>query len=163
MPNDCPSEASKQSKDSPSTISNGENLLHILVEPHNYEVNGLTKRAFSRSELRKSQVSLSRKSYTTEEILKKEVINPLLKRDSKRKFIGLLQADCGEVRSLKTDDSTRKRAFCVIDDGLPSNIGHAHLGFSEIAKQRPKNQQTAYRANLILVFGSECPIREVYD
>jgi len=163
MSKDCPCESTKQSKSSPSKVSNSETLLYVLIEPHNYEENGISARAFSRSELAKSQVSVSRKNYTTPKILKEEVIDALLQKDQRRKFTGILQAKCLEVRKLKTDEPKNKRVFCVLDDGTPKNIGHAHVGFSEITKQQTKSYWTAYRENLILLFGKERSIDDVYN
>jgi hypothetical protein len=163
MSKDCPCEATKQSNHSPTKVANDEALLYALIEPHNYEQNDISARAFSRTELTECQVSVSRKKYTTKEILQKEVIEVLLQKDPRRKFIGVLQAGCGEVRSLKTHDPKNKRVFCVIDDGTPNNSGHVHIGFSEITKAQPKNHKTAHRANLISLFGNERSIRDVYN
>lgn len=159
----CPCEATKQSKHSPAKVASGEALLYFLIEPHNWEQNDISARAFSRTELTECQVSVSRKKYTPKEIFQKEVIDVLLERDSKRKAIGVLQAGCGEVRSLKTDEPKNKRVFCVIDDGTTKNTGHGHIGFSEITKHQPKNYKTAHRANLILLFGDKRSIDDVYS
>jgi len=163
MSKDCPCEATKQSKHSPAKVSNRETLLYVLIAPHNYEQNDISARAFSRSELTDSQVSVSRKKYTPKEVLQKEVIDILLQKDPRRKFMGVLRADCGKVRSLKTDEIQNRRVFCVIDDGTPKNTGHAHLGFSEVTKQLNKNHKTAYRANLIRIFGNERSMDDVYN
>ena len=163
MSKDCPCEVTKQSNYSPAKVANGETLLYALIEPHNYEQNNISARAFSRTELTECQVSVSRKKHTTKEILQKEVIDVLLQKDPRRKFIGVLQAGCGEVRSLKTHDPKNKRVFCVIDDGTLNNTGHAHMGFSEITKDQPKNLKTAHRANLILLFSDNRSLDDVYN
>jgi hypothetical protein len=163
MSKDCPCEANKQSKHSPSKVSNTETLLYVLIEAHNYAQNDITPIAFSRTELRESRVSVSRKKHATREILQQEVIDVLLEKDPRRQVIGILKADCGNVRALKTEEPRNKRSFCVVDDGTLQNIGHAHLGFSEITKQQPKNLQTANRRNLILLFGKQLSIDDVYN
>ena len=163
MSKDCPCEATKQSKHSPGKVSNSETLLYVLIEPHNYQQNDISARAFSRSELTDSQVSVGRKQHTPKEILQKEVIDVLLQKDPRRNAIGVLQADCREVRKLKTDEPKNKRVFCVIDDGTLKNPGHAHLGFSEVTKHHPKNHKTAHRANLIRLFGAKRSLDDVYN
>jgi len=162
MTKDCPAEASKQSEHSPSKVGNSETLLYVLIEPHNYEANGISARAFSRTELKNSQVSISRKNHIPRDILQKEVIDILLEKDQRRKFMGVLQAKCLKIRQLKTEEPKSRRAFCVIDDGTLKNVGHTHLGFSHTARQQTKSQWTAYRENLTLLFGEECSINEIY-
>lgn len=163
MSKDCPCEATKQSKHSPSKVSNTETLLFVLIEPHNYSQNDITPVAFSKTELKESRVSVSRKKHTTREVLQQEVIDVLLERDSRRQLVGILKADCGNVRNLKAEESKNRRACCVLDDGTLKNIGHAHLGFSEITKQQPKNLQAASRRNLILLFGKKLTIDDAYN
>ena len=153
MPTDCPLEAAKQSRHSPSKVSNTETLLFVLVEPHNFGENELSARAFSRKELTKGHVSVSRKEHTTRSTLEENVISVLLKNDVRREFKGVLKAKCQKVRDIKTDNPLKKRVFCVVDDGVPDNPGHAHIGFSEITKTDNGNEKTAYRENLILAFG----------
>jgi len=105
---------------------------------------------------------VSRKKHTPLQVLQEEVIDVLLEKDTRRKFRGVLQAKCHEVRKLKTEIPNNKRAFCVVDDGTPKNNGHAHLGFSHTAKQQTKSQWTAYRENLTLLFGEERSLNEIY-
>ncbi len=162
MSKDCPAEATKQSKHSPSRVSNKEALLFVLIEPYNYKNNGISTEAFSKTELRESRVSVSRKGHTTKEVLKKEVIDVLLKKDPRRHFIAVLQGNCGKVRELEPEEPKDKRAFCVMDDGTPENKGHAHIGFSETTRGQQKNLQAANRQNLIGVFEEEKSLDEVY-
>lgn len=153
MPTDCPLEAAKQSRHSPSKVSNTETLLFVLVEPHNFAENNLSARAFSRKELTKGHVSVSRKEHTTRPTLEENVISVLLKKDVRRVFKGVLKAKCQKVRDIKASHLSKKRVFCVVDEGVPDNPGHAHIGFSEITKMDNGNEKTAYRQNLILAFG----------
>ena len=162
MPTDCPSEDTKQSQFSPSRVSNKEILLYVLIEPHNYAQNGLIPRAFSRSELTSSDVSVSRRTHTSRTVLQNNVIDILLSKDQRRNFVGILKAKCGKLRALKTREHKNKRALCVVDDGTRENIGHAQLGFSETAKHQQKNFKTAYRANLISLFGDPYSIDDIY-
>ena len=154
MPTVCPLEAAKQSPHSPNKVSNADTLLFVLIEPHNFAENALISRAFSRTELTKGEVSVSRKEHTTRSTLEEKVVSVLLKKDVRREFKGVLKAKCQKVRDIKTSYPS-KRVFCVVDDGFEDNPGHAHIGFSEITKMGNGNEKTAYRANLILAFGEK--------
>lgn len=162
MSKDCPAEATKQSKHSPCKVSNNETLLFVLIEPYNYSQNDITAEAFSKTELRESRVSVTRKEHTPKEILQTEVVDVLIQKDPRRQLIGVLQANCKNVRDLEPEEPKNKRAFCVMDDGNPKNKGHAHIGFSETARVQPKNLQAANRQNLIQVFGKDYSLNEIY-
>lgn len=164
MSADCPCENKKQSKFSPDKVANNETLLFALVEPHNFEDNGIKKRAFSRSELKSKQVSVSRREYTDKTSFQSAVITPLTAKDGRR-FIGVLKATCQDVRLIRTKETPSQRAVCVVDNGLEHDEAHAHLGFSEIAASQDKNQQSAHRLNLLRVFDSEniLPLEAVFS
>jgi hypothetical protein len=79
------------------------------------------------------------------------VIDPQLIGNKERKFIGVIKANCQDIRSIRMSNENT-RAICVIDDGTENDSAHAHLSFSEKAKISPKNEQQAIRGNLVLTF-----------
>lgn len=150
MTSACPKEKKKQSKHSPSVVADSEELVFALLEPYNFQHSEILNKAFSRTELRETRVSVSRKDHTNRLCLQEEVIDALIKKDPKRKFVGTLTSLCKAVRNLKSEDN--KRAFCVIDDGTEENPGHAHIGF---AHEMRKSLQTQNRENLLNEFDSK--------
>lgn len=132
-----------------------EEILYILLDP-DYWTNGcLTKAAFSKSKLLEKRLSVARKSYSDEAEITRKVVQPHIRRRPERRLVGVLVAQCKQVRQILMEDSA-ERAVCVIDDGQRDYQAHAHLGFSD---HRPtywtKNRQQAVRASLVEVFSSQ--------
>jgi hypothetical protein len=150
MPN-CACEQQQQSPYSPSSVKDCEVLIYCLIQTDLYDPvrKKLKNMAFSKTKLRETKLSIVRRKFASEDILKEVVISPQLKNDPKREFCGVIIADCREIRCLS---NITTRDVCVVDDGMPNFQAHAHLGYSEAVSQQSKSTQVAVRANLIAIF-----------
>jgi|GEM_PF-2873798 len=142
---ECEREGSQQSEHSPGIVSDDETIVYALVEPLTSSV-----KAISKSGLKAGTVSVCRAGYTTGPDAKAKTVDILLAKDSSRTDDGFLHAPCAEIRAIPLG-SSNIGAFCVIDDGLPDHISHAHLGYSEPADVKLRNDREAARANLLAV------------
>lgn len=166
----CPKELTKQHDKSPGVVCNEENIALILIEPDQWHDNDFTNLAFSKTRLKKGQLSVCRVEHTTQCEVYYFVVNPQLKKNPGRKLIGAAATVCKDIRAIST--STGERAFCVIDDPIVCNdderhevgigvqcdcitkdyLGHAHMSFSQSLNP---NEVAAAQSNLKELFRSD--------
>jgi hypothetical protein len=161
MTADCPKELEQQSPHHCyGTVQDDEPIVYVLVEPDHYRDGDLQKNAFSHRSLKTGELSVCRARYSSRRELQHEVVDKLLQGEppqgGRRRFVGLFQAMCWEIRRISVEYPKQNRAICVIDDGQPSFQAHAHLSYSSFAREKnywEKNNRQAVRANLIEAFG----------
>jgi len=159
----CPKELTKQHDKSPGVVCNKEKIALILIAPDQWDDNDFTNLAFSKSRLKKGQLSVCRVEHTTQCEVYYFVVHPQLERNPERKLIGAATTACKGIRTIST--STGERVFCVIDDPIVSNdderheveiedhcncltkdyLGHAHMSFSQPLSA---NEMVAAQSNL---------------
>lgn len=143
---ECAKESSRQSEYSPDVVQDDEIIVYALVEPLTSSV-----KAISKSGLKEGTVSVCRAGYTTGPEAKAKTVDVLIGKNSTRTDEGFLLAQCGEIRDIRLGTSN-VGAFCVVDDGLPEHISHAHLGYSDPSDPKLRNDREAARANLLSLF-----------
>lgn len=163
----CKHELTQQKEHSPisecceAIVGDEEHLIFTLLDPlyWNSEEKTFSSAAFGKTKLKNGEVSVCRKEHSSEEEVQREIIDTLIDKDSARRFVGILLAQCGNVRSLlvdpSTDEAPSQKAYCVVDDGRETFRSHAHLGFSEVTTAKDfwnNNQRAATIGNLKKLF-----------
>lgn len=151
----CLKEQAKQSPYSPCPVTDDETIVYVLLDPTQWKDGQLTASAFSKSSLKKGDLSVCRARYSSANEAEQKIVMPQLQRHPDWMLVGALHATCRDIRAIQAVDPP-VRAFCVIDDGLPDYPAHAHLGFSEATTAKGfwgnRNVREAIRANLVDVF-----------
>lgn len=181
---ECPNELEKQHEKSPGVVENVELIALILLVPDQWDDSNFTNAAFSRSKLKRGQLSICRVDHTTLCEVKQFVVNPQLSKDPLRSLAGVACANCGDIRAIKTEAGSR--AFCIVDYPIIANtseaaqdtasksdsvcscitphyLGHAHLEFS---KEMTGNDNVAVLANIKMQFqksGCPLPLEDVFN
>ncbi|MDF3381956.1 MULTISPECIES: hypothetical protein [unclassified Sulfitobacter] len=147
----CKCEEHRQSAYSPCTVNASEEIVYCLIDPDLIDkgTGELKKKAFSKSVLSKTDLSVVRADYSSEAEIWDCVVTPQLKTNPARIFCGVLVAQASDIRGIA--DCTIQDV-CVADAGLKNFAAHAHLGFSSEVASSNKSVQVAVRANLIDVF-----------
>lgn len=120
---------------------------------------------FPAKRLRNGELSVSRQSLTSFEIVSSAVV--AVRSTTVGECVGGLKASVAEIRSATIDDQISHktdavRLYCVTDDPDLDNDypGHAVLGFSELTKPHgrgkfwERNKVAAVIGNLMLMFGA---------
>ncbi|SFQ13904.1 hypothetical protein [Tranquillimonas alkanivorans] len=149
----CECEKNQQSAHSPGLVLDEEEIIYCLIHPDLFDAASgeLKNKAFSKSILKKSELSVVRKPYSSEADTKANVVDPQVQRNPSRRFCGALTAPTKAIRALA---GSSPQDVCVADDGLPGFPAHAHLGFSEEVAAQSKSVLEAVRSNLIDVFNA---------
>ena len=165
MPDVCPKERTQQSIYSPSTVANDEPILKVILDPTHYENGRIKKAAFPKNQLDAETLSVCRASYSSPEEINDQVVAPMMARNPRKSFVGVLRAVCREIRALVIEPEA-VRVICVIDDGLEHYRAHAHLGFSGTTRVEGfwavPNRKEAVRANLARAFGDILSLRDIF-
>jgi hypothetical protein len=150
---ECDKELSKQSDHSPSTVADGEILVYALINPLNVtnEDGTIKVAAFSKSGLKRGDLSVCRASLITGADAKAKTVDIIVAKQPGRSDSGYLVAKCGDVRAIKLGE-TAVRAICVNDDGLEDFQAHAHLAYSNPQEEKMRNHREAARAELTTLF-----------
>jgi hypothetical protein len=148
---ECECEEIQQSPHSPGVVLPGEGIVYVLIDPIDIDKITLAAAAavMPSKQLTERRLSVSRAMHSTREIVQREVIDRRLADKPDRTFVGCWSVLCQTIREL-TDDVGR--TICVIDDGLPNNPGHAHLGFSAAVAAAGPSIKTAAKGNLVKAF-----------
>lgn len=181
---ECPNELQKQHEESPGVVQDSELVALILLVPDQWDNSSFTNAAFSRSKLKKGQLSICRVKHTTQCEVQQFVVKPQLDKVPSRRLAGAAYANCGDIRAIKTGSGSR--AFCIVDDPIimdvseaaqdnasgsgtvcrcitPNYLGHAHLEFS---KNMTANYNVAVLANIKQLFqesGCPLPLEDVFN
>lgn len=142
----CDCEDSRQSDHSPGVVSDAEEVIYALTDPHT--IQGGSVKEFSKSKLKNRDLSICRAPHSSLSLISNAVIEPLTKGDGT--YHGVLWALTSEIREIALGESS-VGAFCVADDGLAHDTAHAVLGFSESCIKL-RNHREAARGNLKELF-----------
>lgn len=142
----CGCEDTLQSEHSPGLVSDDEEIVYVLTDPHTCKEGSVKE--FSKSKLKDRDLSVCRSRHSSVSLITKAVIEPLTQ--SGNTYHGALWAFTGEIREIPLGDSG-VGAFCVADDGLDHDLAHAVIGFSE-AEIKLRNHREAARGNLKELF-----------
>lgn len=147
----CESEQSIQSDHSPCVVADHEDILYCLIDPDliDTRTGELKNKAFSKSTLRETQLSVVRKPYSSAGEILSKVVEPQLEKIATRTFCGVLVARADEIRAIR---SKSPQDVCVVDYGLVGFASHAHLGFCCSIASSSKSVQEAVRSNLVETF-----------
>ena len=151
---ECPKELESQHHASPGVVEDDEVIIYVLIDPDLYENGSLKKSAFSKSTLKKKELSVCRGHHSAAAEAKEKIFEPQAIKQPERKLIGAYNTVCSSIRGLLICD-TESRAICVIDDASDDFVGHAHLGFSDAffnEELNLRNHFVATRSNLVRIF-----------
>lgn len=147
----CECEQALQSKHSPGLVQDDEEIVYCLIDPDLYDrdTSTLKNKAFSKTALRKTDLSVIRKHHSSSDEVQEKVINPQVARKPHRRFCGVLVCQSANIRAI---NNSTKQDFCVADAGLEGFASHAHLGFCNALASMSKSAQEAARSNLVAAF-----------
>lgn len=147
----CDCEQAQQSVHSPGLVEDCENIIYCLIDPDliDRDTAELKNKAFSKTELRKTALSVVRKPYSSGDEVQSKVIDPQIARSPNRHFCGVFICQVAQIRAI---DGNTEQDICVADAGLEEFISHAHLGFCDEVARRSKSVQEAVRSNLVATF-----------
>ena len=158
----CPEEEVQQTATSPGVVLDDEPIIFALIEPITAERNVGAK--FSKSKLIERSLSVCRGAHMSYADLLEHVVDSVVRKESRRKYIGYHWATCGEIRAIMSEPKPGRSgkgeagtkefgAFCVIDDANGDHLAHAVIGFSRPADDFwSKNDRLAAQQNLKRVF-----------
>ena len=147
----CDCERVLQSEHSPGLVRDDEKIVYCLIDPDLISRDTLTlkNKAFSKSELRRTELSVVRKSYSSVGEVRAKVIALQVARNPHRRFCGVLFCRSANIRAVS---GITTQDICVADAGLEGFASHAHLGFCEQVAGKSKSVQEAVRSNLVAAF-----------
>lgn len=147
----CDCEQVVQSQFSPGLVGNDEDIVYCLIDPDLYDraAGTLKNKAFSKTDLRKTTLSVVRRRYSSDGEVEAKVIEPQVARNPQRQFCGVLVCQSVEIRSI---NEICEQDICVADAGLEGFESHAHLGFSNEITAKSRSFQEAARSNLVAAF-----------
>jgi len=169
---DCPEEATKQSKYSPSLVGNDEILLRAAYHPNHVDSDGrLTKTNMQITQIiAPNGFSVDRLSHFSQKAAAKTADN-FNAKNSKNDFQGFFKARTGDIRALTHKlDNKEERSFCVIDDGLVDNPAHALITPSKKFRisatnkteiRKASNRLRPLRAALIDLFNEMVKVEDI--
>ena len=134
---------------SPCVVENSEMLARFIFSPLHFNKKGEFKpNAFSH--VHQKGCSIQRDSVAEENEISEFIKRLLLSQDN---FVwkGLLLAECHTVRSILTNNST-KRAVCVYDTAEKDNPAHAEICQTNYILE--EDDEAELRHNLFFAFGN---------
>jgi hypothetical protein len=121
---DCACERVRVSRHSPGVVGNGESLSRFVFDPIHIDKKGRIKPTLF-SHVHNAGCSIQRESIASNVEIKNFVVQ-FLRGDIRRKWVGVVSGDCGDVRNIVIDGCLG-RIVCVLDTGNRDNAAHAEM------------------------------------